>query len=407
MEKAHFLFLQGMQSSFFKRVGKNLAARNCRISRINFCLGDWIFWGGKNSYSFRGRIFEWKNYIENFLDENEVTDIVLVGEQRRYHDVAIKAAKERGIRVIVTDFGYLRPDWIAIEQDGMNGSSLLPRDINQIHEINNNLSQVNLGPVFHDGEVNRILCDLVYSFSTSADFLFFPHYVRSDMRPNPLKGLFYSLIKWIKLLVNYSATKKFTDRVAMGDMSFFLFAMQLEHDFQIVKYSPYNDLIEPIEEVMRSYSAHCGKEQNLIFKNHPCDLGMRNWKMIIGKLAKKYGIENRVFFVDGGTSLDKLLKHCNGLVTVNSTSGLRAIQLGYPVKTLSTAIYNMSGLTFQGSLDDFWKNATKPDQSNVSAFINVVASKLHIRGVFFNEPGMSNGINDFAEKLYSRNVGIE
>jgi len=406
MEKAHFLFLQGMQSSFFKRVGKNLVVRNCRISRINFCLGDWIFWGGNNSYSFRGRIFEWKNYIENFLDENEVTDIVLVGEQRRYHDVAIKAAKERGVRIIVTDFGYLRPDWIAIEQDGMNGCSLLPRDIGQIHKINNNLSQVNLGPVFHDGEINRILCDLVYSFSTAADFLFFPHYVRSDMRPHPLKGLFYSLIKWIKLLVNYSATKKFTDRVAMGDMSFFLFAMQLEHDFQIVKYSPYNDLIEPIEEVVRSYSAHCSKEHNLIFKNHPCDLGIRNWKMIIGKLAKKYGIENRVFFVDGGTSLDKLLKYCNGLVTVNSTSGLRAIKLGYPVKTLSTAIYNMPGLTFQGSLDDFWKNAAKPDQSNVSAFINVVASKLHIRGVFFNEPGMSNGIKDFAEKLYSRNVGI-
>ena len=67
----------------------------------------------------------------------------------------------------------------------------------------------------------------------------------------------------------------------------------------------------------------------------------------------------------------------------------------------------MPGLTFQDSLDDFWKNAKKPDQSNVSAFINVVASKLHIRGVFFNEPGMSNGINDFAEKLYSRNVGFE
>jgi capsular polysaccharide export protein len=406
MKDAHFLFLQGMQSSFFKRVGDNLTAKNCRVSRINFCLGDWIFWSGKNSVSFRGRISDWKDYIDSFLDANGVTDIILVGEQRKYHDAAIIAAKERGIRVVATDFGYLRPDWIAIELNGMNGSSLLPRNIEQIHQINNNLSQVDLGPVFDDGEIKRILCDLVYSFSTLVDVLFFPYYVQSDMRPQPAKGLFYSFIKWGKLLINYSSTKKFVDLVGEGETSFFLFAMQLEHDFQIVKYSHYNDLIEPIEEVVYSFSKLGNNESKLIFKNHPCDLGIRNWKVIIAQLAMKYGIDDRVYFIDGGVSLDKLLKNCSGLVTVNSTSGLRSLQLGCPVKSLSSAIYSMPGLTFQGDLDDFWEKPIKPDQNNVAAFVNVIASKLHIRGLFFNEPGMSGGIRDFADKLVSRNVGI-
>jgi capsular polysaccharide export protein len=406
MKDAHFLFLQGMQSSFFKRVGDNLTAKNCRVSRINFCLGDWIFWSGKNSVSFRGRISDWKDYIDSFLDANGVTDIILVGEQRKYHDAAIIAAKERGIRVVATDFGYLRPDWIAIELNGMNGSSLLPRNIEQIHQINNNLSQVDLGPVFDDGEIKRILCDLVYSFSTLVDVLFFPYYVQSDMRPQPAKGLFYSFIKWGKLLINYSSTKKFVDLVGEGETSFFLFAMQLEHDFQIVKYSHYNDLIEPIEEVVYSFSKLGNNESKLIFKNHPCDLGIRNWTVIIAQLAMKYGIDDRVYFIDGGVSLDKLLKNCSGLVTVNSTSGLRSLQLGCPVKSLSSAIYSMPGLTFQGDLDDFWEKPIKPDQNNVAAFVNVIASKLHIRGLFFNEPGMSGGIRDFADKLVSRNVGI-
>jgi capsular polysaccharide export protein len=406
MKDAHFLFLQGMQSSFFKRVGDNLTAKNCRVSRINFCLGDWIFWSGKNSVSFRGRISDWKDYIDSFLDANGVTDIILVGEQRKYHDAAIIAAKERGVRVVATDFGYLRPDWIAIELNGMNGSSLLPRNIEQIHQINNNLSQVDLGPVFDDGEIKRILCDLVYSFSTLVDVLFFPYYVQSDMRPQPAKGLFYSFIKWGKLLINYSSTKKFVDLVGEGETSFFLFAMQLEHDFQIVKYSHYNDLIEPIEEVVYSFSKLGNNESKLIFKNHPCDLGIRNWKVIIAQLAMKYGIDDRVYFIDGGVSLDKLLKNCSGLVTVNSTSGLRSLQLGCPVKSLSSAIYSMPGLTFQGDLDDFWEKPIKPDQNNVAAFVNVIASKLHIRGLFFNEPGMSGGIRDFADKLVSRNVGI-
>ncbi len=406
MKDAHFLFLQGMQSSFFKRVGDNLTAKNCRVSRINFCLGDWLFWSGKNSVSFRGRISDWKDYIDSFLDANGVTDIILVGEQRKYHDAAIIAAKERGIRVVATDFGYLRPDWIAIELNGMNGSSLLPRNIEQIHQINNNLSQVDLGPVFDDGEIKRILCDLVYSFSTLVDVLFFPYYVQSDMRPQPAKGLFYSFIKWGKLLINYSSTKKFVDLVGEGEASFFLFAMQLEHDFQIVKYSHYNDLIEPIEEVVYSFSKLGNNESKLIFKNHPCDLGIRNWEVIIAQLAMKYGIDDRVYFIDGGVSLDKLLKNCSGLVTVNSTSGLRSLQLGCPVKSLSSAIYSMPGLTFQGDLDDFWEKPIKPDQNNVAAFVNVIASKLHIRGLFFNEPGMSGGIRDFADKLVSRNVGI-
>jgi capsular polysaccharide export protein len=120
----------------------------------------------------------------------------------------------------------------------------------------------------------------------------------------------------------------------------------------------------------------------------------------------KYGIDDRVYFIDGGVSLDKLLKNCSGLVTVNSTSGLRSLQLGCPVKSLSSAIYSMPGLTFQGDLDDFWEKPIKPDQNNVAAFVNVIASKLHIRGLFFNEPGMSGGIRDFADKLVSRNVGI-
>jgi capsular polysaccharide export protein len=226
------------------------------------------------------------------------------------------------------------------------------------------------------------------------------------MRPHPLKGLFCSLIKWFKLLIHYSSTKKLTDRVARGEMPFFLVAMQLEHDFQIVKYSPYNDLIEPIEEIMRSFSECCRHDFKLIFKNHPCDLGIRNWDRIISKLAEKYALGNRVFFIDGGTSLDKLLEYCSGLITVNSTSGLRALQLGCPVKSLSEAVYNMPGLTFQGDLDDFWKEPGKPDQNNVEAFVNVISSKLHIRGVFFDEPGMSKGVKDFADKLYSGNVGI-
>ena len=53
---------------------------------------------------------------------------MLLGEQRPYHRAAIAAAQARGIAVTVTDFGYLRPDWIMLERDGMGAESRFPRD---------------------------------------------------------------------------------------------------------------------------------------------------------------------------------------------------------------------------------------------------------------------------------------
>ncbi len=67
----------------------------------------------------------------------------------------------------------------------------------------------------------------------------------------------------------------------------------------------------------------------------------------------------------------------------------------------------MPGLTYQGSLDDFWKNTELPNKENVDSFINVIANKLHVRGVFFKEPGMTHGIKDFAEKLAMQTVGLD
>jgi len=406
MNQPHFLFLQGMQSSFFKRVGKCLENYDCRVSRINLCMGDWIFWNGKNCLSFRGKLPEWPDYIENFFDKNKVTDLVLVGEQRRYHKEAVEAARERGIRVIVTDFGYLRPDWIALEQEGMNGSSLLPKDIDQIADLDSRLPVVDLDPLYADSEIRMIANYMIYTVGNLLNLLFYPFYIRSDMTPNPIRGYFHSIIKWLKLLYYFNKTKRFVARLESGQVDYFLVAMQLEHDFQIVSYSKYNDFVEPLREIIESYAKHCSARFELVIKNHPRDLGLRNWKKIIDQISAEYNVGGRVHFVDGGTSLDKFLKNSRGLVTVNSTSGLRALQLGCPVKNLCGAIYDMQGLTYQGSLDTFWGNTERPDNENVKHFVNFIASKMHIRGVFFKEPGLSNGVKEFVQKLYNQDVGI-
>ena len=105
-----------------------LLEKGCRVTRINFLVWLTGCTGIADPLSYRGRYAKWERFIGEFFDRNDVTDLVLLGEQRRYHKEAIVVtAQARGIRVIVNDFGYLRPDWITFESDGMGGNSSLTR----------------------------------------------------------------------------------------------------------------------------------------------------------------------------------------------------------------------------------------------------------------------------------------
>ena len=90
------------------------------------------FGGGRESTEFRGSQQQWPAFIEQYLDQHQITDILLLGEQRFYHQHAIRLANARGIQVVTTDFGYLRPDWITFERNGMSANSDFPREPEKI-----------------------------------------------------------------------------------------------------------------------------------------------------------------------------------------------------------------------------------------------------------------------------------
>ena len=63
----HFLFLQGMPSPFFPRIAQALREHGHRCTRINFCLGDRLFWHGPDAIDYRGDLAGWPRYLEAFL----------------------------------------------------------------------------------------------------------------------------------------------------------------------------------------------------------------------------------------------------------------------------------------------------------------------------------------------------
>ena len=405
MQDKHFLFLQGLPSPFFSRIASNLAAMGCRTTGINLCVGDQLFWRGQSTVNYRGRAADWSAYIANFLDNNDITDIVLVGEQRSYHKFAIEAAKERDIRVTVTDFGYLRPDWITFERDGMNGNSRFPNDSETILKLASTLPKADLAKRYQDSFWTMAIADMLYHFGNYFFWWLFPGYRRPYKRDHPILH-YLSIGK--RLLFAQANNRRAVQRLSelkSANARYFVFPLQLEHDFQIVAYSPFGSLEEAIRMVIKSFAEHADKNIRLLVKVHPLEPGLKSWEKFAYKFATKLNIRNRVVFVDGG-NLGEIINGSEGMITINSTAGINGLMQGSPVMTLGKAIYNVRGLTFQGNLDDYWKQATPPDPLLVDAFVNAVASTIQIRGVFYSEPGLSAAVSEAVDRLYTRSVGL-
>lgn len=398
MKNRHFLFLQGMPCLFFSHLAKRLREDGARTTRINLCLGDQLFWYGPTPVNYRGTYVDWPAYIETFLRKNAVTDLILLGEKRYYHREAVSIAQKLGVTVTVTDFGYLRPGWMAWERDGMSGGSHFPRDPEIIKSIAADLPSPDWSVQFTDSELVMALGDLLYSFSSLLGRLLFPLYRRSDRRP---PALLYFPACGLRLLGNArlkTKANKFVETLTASGADYYLFPLQLNYDFQITAYSSYTGMAATLQQVLASFAAQAPAEAKLILKEHPWDPGLINWARLARRQARALGIEERVSYIRGG-DLKQLVRHARGVVTVNSTAGMTALALGRPLKTLGQAIYDIAGLTYKGSLDDFWSSFHKPDPLLFQNFIKALLASVMIRGGYFSKPGQARAIEEARQRL--------
>ena len=116
--------------------------------------------------------------------------------------------------------------------------------------------------------------------------------------------------------------------------------------------------------------------------NHPLDPGFVNYGRLVGRLCREMGVAARVDYVDTGDA-SALVPRARGIVTVNSTVGTSSLMLNRPAIALGTAIYNLPGLTFQGPLDDFWREAPAPDAELFRLFRNTVIHTTQLHGGFY------------------------
>ncbi len=391
-----FLFLQGPIAPFFAEVAAGLRGRGHKVHRVNLNLGDRLFWRGPGAVDYTGRPEEWAPWIDGFLAEYAITDLVLLGEQRFYHGVAIAAAKARGIAITVTDFGYVRPDWITLERDGMGGASLFPRDRAKILSAAKGLPPIDPRQRFKDHFATQALWDVLYHVAMLSPFSF-RHFQNHELI-HPVwmySGLGRRLL--LRVLEN-RRSHSILAGLQQRQAPFWIFAMQMETDFSLRAYSHYPDLDTPLEEVITSFAQHAPGDAELLVKLHPLDPCVKNWPKRISAMAGKAGIAGRVQVAPRG-DLVAMLKAAQGMITVNSTTASRALSLGKPVKFLGRTIFDVPGLSFQGTLDDFWTKAAAPEPTLRDAFFTLLCSAYMVRGVYYRRPGLDAAVAATVERL--------
>jgi capsular polysaccharide export protein len=392
-----FLMLQGPICPFFPELADALEARGHRVLHVNLCFGDWLFWRRRGGLNYRGTPEGWPAFLTALMDREGVTDLLLLGEHRFYHKVAILAAQPRGIAVTVTDFGYLRPDWVTIERDGMSAHSHLPRDPAAIMALARDLPAPDLERHYQDSFSKQATWDVIYHIGSMLGFALYPFY-RTHQIYNPVLNYLGTGWRLLRRGARGRHAEATIAAVRACGQPYWVLPMQMEVDFSIRAYSRYPDMLTPIREVIESFARCAPTDGRLVIKVHPLDPGLRRWSRLIARAAETNGIADRVDFIDGGV-LETLLEGSQGIVTVNSTVGLWAMRAGVPVLTLGEAVYNVHGLVFEGQLDHFWSGATPPNSELLDAFLRCMADTVMVRGVYYLPEGRAAAVAATAARL--------
>ena len=391
-----FLFLQGPPGPLLHRLAQAMRGRGITVERINICAGDALDWP-EEATNFRGRFRDWPVFFDNFLRKHDITDILLFGDCRPYHVSARRVADLRGIRTHVLEEGYLRPHWLTLELDGVNGYSRLTRNKNWFVDQARQLPPEPELPPITSSFRRRVRDSARHYMAVHLKPLAFPFYRTHRSEPALLEALGWG---W-KYLVGNSrarAAEKLLDQLE-GE-PFFLLPLQLSGDYQIRNHSPFPDMPAAVAYVMESFAAHAPSGSNLLIKAHPLDCSFFNWGRFIRQRAKRLAIAERVHFIDGG-DLEKLASKTRGMICVNSTSGTLALEAGTAVCTLGDAIYNVPGLTFQGHLDDFWIRPIPPEPGLYRAFRRVLVDRCLVRGGLASESAVDTLVKSMTERLCS------
>jgi capsular polysaccharide export protein len=386
------LLLQAPVGPFFHRLAKDLRWVDAQVCKINFNGGDLLFYPF-DAVNFRGTLQEWPEFFESVLIERNIDVVLMFGDCRPMHRIARQIANFRGLEIGVFEEGYIRPDYVTLERFGVNGHSQLSRS--PLFYLNREVAEPPPAQRVEGAFWVAALWAILYYVASCVMMPLFRHYQHhrslSIAEGLPwLRGFFRKFrYRWRE--------RGFQQRCAT-DLSqrYFLVPLQVHNDAQIQIHSGFDSVEKFIRYVIRSFAAHAPGDAHLVIKHHPMDRGYHDYHRLIKKLGKDHDIRGRLHYIHD-QHLPTLLQHARGVVMVNSTVGLSALFHNTPLKACGAAIYDMQGLTYPGSLKNFWSEAQDlvVDRELFRRFRNYLIEHTQLNGNFYkrlNLPGSNAGL---------------
>ena len=381
------LMLQGPMGSFFARLASFLEQEGQTVTKVNFNGGDAWFHRGRGALAFRGTAQQWPAWLRDVLQSRRIEAIVLFGQMRPLHVDALHVAKEHGVEVFVFEEGYLRPDFVTLERGGVNAYSSLPPD----EAAYRSLPEPTTVQPQATGQRFRKMAGIAmqYSLATWLGRAWFRHhaYHRSI---HPLReSALWLRGGWRKLLHGLGQRGVLQQLCIPGRANrWYLLPLQVANDSQIIHHSRFEGMHQVIQEVVASFAEYAPPDNWLVIKHHPMDRPYSDYTKHIDELVDRHHLQGRVLYVHD-LHLPTLLKHCRGVVTVNSTTGLQALHHGVPVCTLADCFYTVPRLVDAGPLERFWQSPSPVDRQLYRRFHHYAVRATQLNVSFYaNAPAL-------------------
>lgn len=360
----------------------------CDVWRVGFNAGDAAFWWCDCGYlPFRAGPADWPAALATILHDKKITDLVLYGDTRPVHAVAIRQARTAGLRIHVFEEGYLRPYWVTYERDGSNGNSaLLNLTVLQIQAQLTRAGDDLPIPPAHWGDMRQhIFYGALYHW-----FVMFMNWRYPQFQPHrPLPILREAQLYSQRLLMlPFHALSRAlaTMRIKTRGQPYHLALLQLEHDSSFQAHSPFKDMRDFIEVVITGFARGARPDHHLVFKAHPLETGRYQLQKVIRHTARDHGLSDRVHYVRGG-KLARLLDDARSAVTVNSTAGQQVLWRGIPLRIFGTAVYNKPEFVSDQPLPAFFADPRKPDAAAYGDYRQFLLETSQVPGGYYSTKG--------------------
>jgi capsular polysaccharide export protein len=358
------LMLQGPVGPFFDRVAQWLLGRGCQVDRIVFHGGDDHDCRAVRSIPYTGSPSGWPAFLGNQLASARPDCIVLFGQNRLYHKVALERARASDLPVVVMEEGYFRPGFVTVELGGVNGySTTLDRFEWSVPDPSMGLQPAVTG--MHFQKMAWHACQ--HYIALEKQYARFPEYTHHRSQDVNAYA-WYWVRSWFRKGYHRGRDLGFQRQLFASRKPYFFIPLQLEGDSQITQHSPFASNAEFILKVLTSFAGHAPAETILVFRQHPHSRGGRGSRDLVSGLANGLGIVHRIRYMVEGDTPD-LAEHSQGTVVINSTVGLQALERGVPLIVLGDAPYKQPEFTFMGELDDFWRQRQPPDEEVTGRFL--------------------------------------